>query len=59
MLTNLFVPENDESKIKKIAVFMTKIQIKLTKSKEKATAVDRFEASIKKLGQVSVNFDKW
>ena len=59
MLTNLFVPENDESKIKKIAVFMTKIQIELMKSKEKATAVDRFEASIKKLGQVSVNFDKW
>ena len=56
---SIFVPENDESKIRKIKVFMGKIDIKLNKSEDKATAVDRFEASIQKLGETSVNFDKW
>ena len=59
MLNNMLVPETDESKIRKIKIFMAKIEIKLPKSEEKATAVDRFEASIQKVGEASVKFDKW
>ena len=59
MLGNLFVPESDESKIRKIKVFMEKIDITLVKSEDKATAVDRFNASIAKLGEASIKFDKW